>query len=344
MKKINYIILLTILLTQLCQVKSQEISIEEKIFNTVKNYRLCHFVDCKSMDDNLQYLPFNKNYYNTQSLNKIKDILENKWDENEKLNIAKQAIIKSIESQKSDLSNILSDSINYKINKRRKEIFKNKLNYLEKIDTKYIDTIPGFSEEISIMVSKIDEFVIPHELILLAGYLDQDYFIPILRKSLNDSLIDNTLSIELALSRYLIEPYHSSIIKKNIPNNLENLTYQESNAKYDYAKKVLLYICSQESIFEFSKLLKLPLNIPNELVNSHDDVDFIPIPYIVLEDLLVVVKNEKLKNFFIKKYKTSNFQASLFDKKDIEFAINWLEKEFSNYVLDRNLFFGVIIY
>ena len=193
---------------------------QEIVYKKLCNYRMPGYSKA---------LPHLKqSYYTEASQIRILELLENKWSEEEIIAHAREQL------RDTTYDKAKAKRITKKTGQSHQYILDSLLN-------DYLKDVKKYRYEESVN----------NELILTAGWLDDERYIEVLEKVLNDSLPKyNHKLVIVALARFKIEPYYTQTLNSNRIN-------LEKDKRKDLDKKlqILLYIATQESLYEASKAL-----------------------------------------------------------------------------------------
>ena len=292
---------------------------QEEIFEKLKNYRMPSSI--KGL------LHLNKIHYTEESRQRIQELLEDKWNDEEIDAFVSYAI--------RDTSSI---------KRRSKQIAKKtEKSYLFVLDSIMIDYRMDMKEYLNKNIN------VNNEIVLTAGWLDDERFIDILEKRLNDSLTRyNHNVIRIALARLGVQSYYSQVLENN-KINLESDDFDILDKKL----QVLLYLATQESIYEAAKSLSI------KKTKRYFD-EYFPYNQFAITDFAFYLKNlpepfrgqqkydpENIDNWAAKYYSEKKQEWVLIlvsplieaEEKDIEKVRTWIRENKGNYEINRDAYF-----
>jgi len=193
---------------------------QEKVYEQMKYYRAPH----RGTD----LIHLSRQWYTEKSRKRLMNLLRNdNWQEWEI-----DTLVKDIKGDSS------------MVKRRARNVAKRK-------DTTYqyaLDSImSAFKEE---LIKREKARKVSNHVILTAGWLDDKRYIPVLKEALNKPEQYSQYFVKLALARFREEPYYSNILK-NSKIDIEN----DNQSTLDKKLEDLLYLATQESVYEATKTL-----------------------------------------------------------------------------------------
>ncbi len=319
--------------------------IQQVVYESLVHYHYCKSVGC---EDNKPYpndIPTIRKWYNEVSKNELLKLLENKWPEEEKQELAELSVRKYLETE---IRNLTKSRENPELLPKYKKSMQKRLDSLVKITQIKADTFPPFQQAIKKRKKELDDLKLDDRLIRMAGLLDDPRYIPVLRQAMGDSIHFNQQELKIALARFKVEPYHSDMIKfysidtKVI--NKKKINHRELNRYYNSKRSVLLYISTQESIWELSKFLPVELKVTDSRTLNSDDVGYSPVSRRAFEDIAGRLDNKVIKDYVsansnelnVNPIKFRVLQETPINKKHITFLQKWLQENYGRYELVRD--------
>jgi len=160
-------------------------------------------------------------------------------------------------------------------------------------------------------------------LIEIVGYLYYKESIPILKKLLSDpNYPDYAYKIKLSLARLGDIESENDVIKLSAKDTLDRMSITQKWLD-------IVFIRSQKGFYILSKLLKSPRE---EVLFSEGNYKE-KIAYDLLKSLKSSILNKDFQNYFEQKYKNKEISFPGVDDEDVQFAIQWFEKNKGKYLL-----------
>ncbi|MFN7406427.1 MAG: hypothetical protein ACK5SL_07815 [Cyclobacteriaceae bacterium] len=251
---------------------------------------------------------FDRKLYDKEAKDKLLILFQNKWTKDEEEAWVKHTVRKNLKG-KYGLEDVAT-----RVSQEKKKSYDHVMDSL----------VQRERENVKIYLSRRK---VQPDAIRLLGLLDDPSFIPYLKNALDDPLHYDPSLVKLSLARLKASPFHDELIKvhsyatqKGKQSPLDELF------RYQDAMAALTFICSQESILEFSKWLK-----SKTITRPYPDADDVKVPLgnFVIDDLRGIVLNEEFKNIF------SSNEWHTPKKESIESALKWLAKNYGKYELRR---------
>ena len=329
MKKNKLVILIILLLSQhqlVAQVKiktARQKDIEQAL-ESIHSYKNIN----KSYKSSV--LPYNQSrYFTEQARKKLLLIIRDGWTQEEKLNAAEQYIIKSINNEIEFWEKVVKDTVNHKLREGDRVKYKNYVDSLNRfLNNSDKINIPVYQNSIMEIIKQIESKKIFNELIYTSAMLSDDRFIPILKQSLKDSIHYDPFAVKMALARFGVEPYKTKILKSYYIDLSKNNWHSRQN----YYASVLFYLCTQESVYEYSKLL----NVKYHGVIEADDYMIISVPSETISNLQNIILNKDFQNYLSK----VEYIPESIKKKNINWVKKWIKENYGNYELNRDYYPG----
>jgi len=274
-------------------------------------------------------------YYTKASKQLLLEVLEDEWiTEAQKRKEAEKKVWQEVDRQISTYEDVTNDTIKYSGLKRKRKHFQILLDSLQRLKQLNVDTVAIFQAAVNRWVQEMDQRRMPDLYIYTAGMLDSAFYVPFLQEALKDTVKYNPYVVKMALARFRLNPYYSTSLETNQIDidqisNMELVDALLTNNRDIFPK--LVYLCSQESIKEYSKLLALKYF---ECIDM-DDYSVCSIPSQVLLAITNVLLNESFKNYI------ASIDKFNITKEDITWVQNWLEENYGNYELDRDFYPGL---
>lgn len=283
---------------------------------------------------NLSYS--SKEYYTEDSKQLLVEVLEDTWmTYDQKLALAKQEVLKRLNNEIDISEAISSDTVKYKdFSSSRRKHFKVYADSLKRLKFSNLDTMESFQVIVQEQIQRINARRMPNIYIYTSGMMDDERFIPILQELLSNSVKYDINAVKLALARYKVEPYNKQILDENkidineLKNiNLVELILLENNKIFPR----VAFLCNQEIVREYAKLLHL---------NHFDCIDegdyqICSVPSSVIIGLDNILLNNDFKAHF------KNISPYTVTDKQINWALDWIKKNYGNYELNRNFYPGL---
>lgn len=187
---------------------------------------------------------------------------------------------------------------------------------------------------------QLKERKVSNHVILTAGWLDDERYIPVLKEALNKPEQYNQYFVKLALARFRVEPYYSQILK-NSKIDIKNDNQSTLNKKMED----LLYLATQESFYEATKTLYVEREFHMFSEGGKD-----PYYTYALSSLLSCIKAVPLPSYekyygnllvgedhYEKRYVMS-LPLIYLTSEELQKARKWFENHKGKYPIDRNAF------
>lgn len=281
---------------------------------------------------------YTRPYFTAASKELLVELLKNDWlTQEQKRTIAKKQVWQQIESTIKTSTEVARDTLTYRgFSKERRAGFKKRADSLQRLKNLNTDTIPAFQQAITRVLESIETRQVANELVYTAGMLDDERYIPVLKRALNDTVHFAQQAVKMALARYGIAPYSKDMLAVHrIKPEILKKGKSDSEARlyeYNEAGPSLLYLLSQESIKEYSKLLRLE---HFKRIDA-DDYSLYSVPNNVLVGLNWVILNEDIQSYLASINLPDNVK-----KEHIQWVIKWLDKNYGKYKLNRDYYPGL---
>lgn len=275
-------------------------------------------------------------YYTEASRQILLEILKDDWiTEEQKRKEAKKRVWQQVNRQIDTYEDVINDTIKYEGFKRKRKHFLTLLDSLKELKRLNVDTVNSFQTAVNRWMQEMNIRRMPDLYIYTSGMLDSTLYLPFLKEALKDTVKYNPCAVKMALARYKINPYQTEMLKEH-KIDLKDLRGQSINELTLFETRIamprLFYLCSQESVKEYSKLLSLG----HFKRIDEDDYSIYSIPSGVLGALSVLILNTDFQEYLRKVNPPDNVT-----KDHITWVQNWLEKNYGNYELDRNFYPGL---
>lgn len=283
--------------------------------------------------------------YNEASKNELLKVLENRRTDDEIKVLSEIKTRELFDQRILDLQRLQS---NKDLSERQKSKINAQLDTLRKIVATKDTTHPEYLAAIAVQRRAIEQLKVDNQMILVAGMLDDNRFIPVLKKAIGDSIHFDQLSVKLALARLKEEPFHSSMLNyyRVDPNKIASLRSNHYSL-HEYFRTIsigLVYIRSQESILELAKFLPVELKVTDPVAINSDDVGYSPVSRQAFEAITWNLNNQEVKDYIKANLNELNINAiqgqvsqeSPISKKHTIWLENWLQKNFGKYELIRD--------
>jgi hypothetical protein len=339
----NYklLLLLAVFLIHFSKLNAQDTLILQKgkleLNKYLERYRYCNLglEDCKEPRN----LLINELYYSNYAKQRLLELLRNDWAEEEKHSIAKALIKKDIQKSIQQLNLFLADSAKYFLSKKRKTFFIRHLDSLQSLVRMDLDSFPEFIQSINNQKIALTDLKVDDKIIFYVGMILDKGYLPALQEALESSEMYNVNIIKLAMARLGVDIFYQEILKKNSIELPYKPSYLGKNriatsilSDYQQRSSMLLYLCTQESIYELSNWLSLTGAEYQFEVISHSGVISSIADY-AAESLSFMLLNEDFQQYFSNRSVSPPVQNS-----DIEFIKNWMESNKGKYELNKTLF------
>ncbi|WP_074410425.1 hypothetical protein [Aquimarina megaterium] len=220
--------------------------IQKAVEYNLKNSR---FYDFYEKDEYIRIpKPYQYNFFTERAKSRILELLKNTWTK------------KEIESHLNIKLAYELDTLN------SRNSFYKRVKRIAKRDSIPIDNVWGqmLDKRSKAYKKLITDQKVPGDIVLLAGYLKDERFIPYLKTLATDTAYYYNYEAQLALAHYTIEPYHIEMVKKN--SYSENLNFNSFRNRLEN----LAYICSKESLQHYYKFCMSTDKVYNSHENGYD--------------------------------------------------------------------------
>jgi len=275
-------------------------------------------------------------YYTDASRQLLLEVLKDDWiTEEQKRKEAEKKVWQQVDRQINTYEDVISDTIKYKGFKRKRQHFLTLQDSLKELRRLNVDTVNSFQDVVNRWMQEMNLRRMPDLYIYTAGMLDSMLYVPLLKEALEDTVKYNPYAVKMTLARLGLKPHYSEMMNHH-RIDLEYLKDMEvSDSKRWVIYEIfpaLSYLCTQESIKEYSKLLSL------KHFKRIDEYDYsiYSVPSRVLGGLLVFILNQDFQAYLRQVDPPDNVT-----KDHITWVQNWLEENYGNYELNKNFYSGL---
>ncbi|HZY78513.1 MAG TPA: hypothetical protein VFE50_03255 [Cyclobacteriaceae bacterium] len=292
-----------------------------------------------------EHTPFDRAYYNEASKNEVLKRLQNTWTDEEKHELSQQAARAHFETEIAELRQLLERR---DLSEGQGNKIKQQLDTLQMIINTNRITHPLYRAAVEAKMKAIDRHRVDDRLILLAGFLDDKRYVPVLRNAIGDSIHYAQHHVKLALARLNEEPFYSEMIAfyrvdYNKIQKLKSDHYELNQYFFDLCRG-LLYIRSQESILELGNFLSAELKVTDPVAINSEDVGYSPVSRQAFEAITRLLNNEDIKAYLKSNPKELNVnpiqrtvsQEAPISKRHVIWLDNWMKKNFGRYEILRD--------
>lgn len=275
-------------------------------------------------------------YYTEASKQLLLEVLKDDWiTEAQKRKEAYKQVWQEVDRQINTYEDVVGDTIKYKGLKRKQKHFQALLDSLQRLKQLNVDTVTSFQSAVNRWVQEMDQRRMPDLYIYTAGMLDSVLYVPFLQEALKDTVKYTPYVVKMALARLGLKPHYSEMMNYHRVDldYLKDLEISDSKrwAIYEIFP-ALSYLCTQESIMEYSKLLSL------KHFKRIDEYDYsiYSVPSRVLGGLSVLILNPDFQEYIRQVDPPDNVT-----KDHIKWVQDWFKRNYGNYELDRDFYPGL---
>jgi hypothetical protein len=308
---------------------------QQVVYRSLVHFHHCKVLGCEASDPYPNSLPPIRKWYSEASKNELLKLLENKWSDQEKRELAEKSVRKYLEIE---IGNLTKSKDNPDILPRHKKVLQKRLDSLMKVTKIKIDTFPSYQSAIEKRMRGFEELKLDDQLIRIAGLLDDMRYTPVLKKAIGDSIHYGQLITKLALARLGQENYYREMLHQySVDDNFIKKNKKNHNVLYEYYSSKsggLIYLCTQESIKELGKFLNAGKGIPIKL---DSDVLMYPTYKTAAVEIINKIKNDDFVNYFRKELPNDRgYMESVLKDEHITFLQKWLRENYGRYELVRD--------